>query len=154
GPLPGRQFGIIQASIYMSLSAGTKLGPYEILAAVGAGGMGEVYRAKDSRLPRTVALKILTPDLVGNADRLRRFQQEARAASALNHSNIVTIYEVGCSDSVHYISMELVEGKSLREALAAGAFSIRRLIQVAAQFADGLSKAHAAGIVHRDLKPE
>jgi eukaryotic-like serine/threonine-protein kinase len=138
----------------MSLSAGTRLGPYEILAAIGAGGMGEVYRAKDSRLGRTVAIKILPAELAGNADRLVRFQREAQSASALNHPNIVTIYEIGCADSVQFISMELVEGKSLRETLAAGALTLRKLIQVASQFADGLSKAHEAGIVHRDLKPE
>src|SRR5207249_5616000 len=93
-------------------------------------------------------------ELAGNADRLFRFQQEARSASALNYPNIVTIYEIGSSDSVHFISMELVEGKSLRETFAAGPIATRKLIQIASQLADGLSKAHAAGIVHRDLKPE
>src|SRR5437870_6856226 len=105
----------------MSLPASSKLGPYEILAPIGAGGMGEVYRAKDSRLHRHVAIKVLPADLAGNPDRLLRFQREARSASALNHPNIITIYEIGTVDSMHYISMELVEGKSLRELLGAGA---------------------------------
>src|SRR5690348_12765675 len=104
----------------MSLPENSKLGPYEILTPIGAGGMGEVYRAKDPRLHRTVAIKVLPADLAGNPDRLLRFQQEARSASALNHPNIVTIYEIGSTDSVHFISMEFVEGKSLRETLESG----------------------------------
>jgi serine/threonine protein kinase len=138
----------------MSLSANSKLGPYQILGPIGAGGMGEVYRAKDSRLKRTVAIKVLQANLAENADRLRRFQQEAESAFALNHPNIVTIYEIGSAESMQFISMEFVEGKSLRELLAGGALSTRKLIQVVSQLAEGLSKAHEAGIVHRDLKPE
>src|ERR1043165_6539815 len=123
----------------MSLAASSKIGPYEILAPIGAGGMGEVYHAKDSRLHRSVAIKVLPAELAGNAERLMRFQKEARSASALNHPNIITIYEIGTFDSIHFISMELVEGKSLREVLASGSLSIRKLIQIASQFADGLS---------------
>jgi eukaryotic-like serine/threonine-protein kinase len=138
----------------MALSAGQKLGPYEILAPLGAGGMGEVYRARDSRLRREVAVKVLSAELSGDADRRNRFEQEARAASALNHHNIVTIHDIGSSDSTIYIAMELVEGKTLREVLQGGALQTRRLLDLAYQIADGLAKAHSAGIVHRDLKPE
>jgi Tol biopolymer transport system component len=116
--------------------------------------MGEVYRARDARLERSVALKVLPESLSVEKERLSRFEKEARSASALNHPNIVTIYEVGTSDGTSYIAMELVEGKTLRELLHAGALSLRRLLPVAAQMADGLAKAHEAGIVHRDLKPE
>ncbi|HEY3124283.1 MAG TPA: protein kinase [Thermoanaerobaculia bacterium] len=138
----------------MSLSAGARLGPYEILAPLGAGGMGEVYRARDSRLSRDVALKVLPAELSSDPERLSRFEQEARSASALNHPHIVVVYDVGRSDSTAYIAMELVEGKSLRELLSGDRLPLKRTLQVAAQVADGLAKAHAAGIVHRDLKPE
>jgi predicted ATPase len=137
----------------MSLLAGSKLGPYEILAPLGSGGMGEVYRARDTRLDRVVAVKILPPALSADADRLRRFEQEARSASALNHPNIVTIYERGQDGTTYYIAMELVEGKTLRELIASG-LPMERAIELAAQIADGLAKAHEAGIAHRDLKPE
>jgi predicted ATPase/serine/threonine protein kinase len=138
----------------MALSAGTRLGPYEILAHLGSGGMGEVYRAKDTRLAREVAIKILSSSLASNKERLDRFEQEARSASILNHPNIVTIYELGEANSTHYIAMELVKGNTLRELLAGGVIPIRKIIQLAAQVAEGLAKAHKAGIVHRDLKPE
>ena len=138
----------------MSLTSGTKIGSYEILDAIGAGGMGEVYRAKDARLNRIVALKILPADFAADANRIGRFEQEARSASALNHPNIITIHDIGSVDSTSYIAMEFVEGKSLRELLNGPALPIRRIVQIAAQLADGLDKAHAAGIVHRDLKPE
>jgi len=138
----------------MTLAAGTRLGPYEILAPLGAGGMGEVYRARDTRLSRSVALKVLPENLSVEPERLQRFEKEARSASALNHPNIVTIYGVGTAEGVSYIAMELVEGKTLRELLHAGALPLRRLLPLAAQMADGLAKAHEAGIVHRDLKPE
>src|SRR5512141_3070325 len=138
----------------MALVAGQKLGPYEILAPLGAGGMGEVYRARDSRLRRDVAIKVLPPELATDPDRNQRFEQEARAASGLNHHNIVTIHDIGSSDSTVFIAMELVEGKTLREILLAGALPTRRLLDIACQIADGLAKAHSAGIVHRDLKPE
>ncbi|HEX4425739.1 MAG TPA: protein kinase, partial [Terriglobales bacterium] len=138
----------------MTLAPGTKLGLYEIVAPLGAGGMGEVYRATDTRLNRSVAIKLLPSQFSANSDRLQRFEQEARAASALNHPNIVTIYELGRDGSSHYIAMELVEGKTLRELISSCSLSMRRAIEIAAQVADGLTKAHEAGITHRDLKPE
>jgi hypothetical protein len=116
--------------------------------------MGEVYRARDPRLGREVAIKVLPTELASDPGRLKRFEKEARSASALNHPNIVTIYEIGSADSLSYIAMELVEGKTLRELLFAGALPVKRILQVAAQVADGLARAHEAGIVHRDLKPE
>ncbi len=138
----------------MTLSAGTRLGPYEMLSPLGAGGMGEVYRARDTRLQREVAVKVLPAELSSDVTRLKRFETEARLASALNHPNIVTIYEVGQSESTSFIVMELVDGKTLRELLYVGALPLRKLLSIAAQVADGLAKAHASGIVHRDLKPE
>src|SRR5271169_4421594 len=138
----------------MPLLPGAHLGPYEIERLLGVGGMGEVYRARDARLGRSVAIKILPAAYSADSDRLRRFEQEARSASALNHPNIVTIYELGKDGSTHYIAMELVEGKTLRQLLASGLLPMRRAIEIAAQIADGLSKAHEAGIAHRDLKPE
>ena len=138
----------------MTVSAGRRLGPYEVLSPLGAGGMGEVYRARDTRLGREVAVKVLPAALASDTERLKRFEREARSASALNHPNIVTIYDVGTADSVSYIAMELVTGQPLRSVLLQGALPARRLIQIAVQIAEGLAKAHAAGIVHRDLKPE
>jgi serine/threonine protein kinase len=138
----------------MALSPGTKLGPYDIQSPLGSGGMGEVYRARDTRLGRSVAIKILSPTLSADSERLYRFEQEARSASALSHPNIVTIYDLGECDSTHYIAMELVEGTTLRELLAAGALPLPKAIEIAAQAAEGLAKAHEAGIAHRDLKPE
>ena len=138
----------------MPLQTGTRLGLYEILTPLGAGGMGEVYRARDTRLGREVAIKVLPAAVATDPERLKRFEREARSASSLNHPNIVTIYEIGSSDSVSYIAMELVAGESLRAKLAEGALPIRRLLQIGAQVAEGLAQAHAAGIVHRDLKPD
>ena len=138
----------------MTLPAGSKLGPYEIVSPLGAGGMGEVYRARDTRLGREVALKVLPESLAEDRDRLSRFEREARAASALNHPNIVTIHDVGREGETAYLAMELVDGRTLREISASGPMPLRRILAVAAQIADGLAKAHAAGIVHRDLKPE
>jgi hypothetical protein len=138
----------------VTLSAGSKLGPYEILSSLGAGGMGEVYRARDPRLGREVALKVLPESLATDADRLRRFEQEARAASSLNHPNIVTIHEIGSANGTTYLAMELVDGASLRELLASGPMAPKRMLDVGVQIAEGLAKAHGAGIVHRDLKPE
>ncbi len=136
----------------MTLPAGTRLGPYEILAPLGAGGMGEVYRARDTRLAREVAIKVLPESLASDQERLRRFEKEARSASALNHQNIVTIHDIGSEGGVSYIAMELVEGATLRA--MATPLPIKKLLQIAPQLADGLARAHEAGIVHRDLKPE
>jgi serine/threonine protein kinase/Tol biopolymer transport system component len=130
------------------------LAHYQLTATIGSGGMGEVYRALDTRLRREVAIKILPAELSADAMRLSRFENEARAASALNHPNIVTIHEIGRADGLSYIVMELVDGKTLRELLVSGAPPMRKVLQIAAQAATGLAKAHAAGIVHRDLKPE
>ena len=138
----------------MPLQIGTRLGPYEIMAPLGAGGMGEVYRARDSRLGREAAIKVLPTALASDPERLRRLEREARSASSLNHPNIVTIYEIGLADSVSYIAMELVKGQSLRALLSAGALPTRRLLELGTQIAEGLARAHAASIVHRDLKPE
>ena len=138
----------------MSLVPGTRLGSYEIVSSLGQGGMGAVYRARDLKLGREVAIKVLAPELASDSERLRRFEQEARAASALSHPNIVHIYDVGESDGTRYIAMELAEGSTLRRVLAEGPLSAERLLDVARQLADGLAKAHATGIVHRDLKPE
>ncbi len=141
-------------SSYMPLATGSRFGPYEITARLGAGGMGEVYKARDTRLDRRVAIKILPAALSTDRDRLFRFEQEARSASALNHPNIVTIYELGQHASTHFIAMELVEGSTLRELLGPGLLPMRKAIEIAAQVAEGLAKAHEAGITHRDLKPE
>jgi serine/threonine protein kinase len=131
-----------------------RFGHYEILEKLGAGGMGEVYRARDLTLGRAVAIKVLRRSTSRDPDRLARFEQEARSASALNHPNIVTIYEIGTVDAIRYIAMELVEGRTLRKILLDGPLVTRRALQFAAQAAGGLAQAHEAGIVHRDLKPE
>jgi predicted ATPase len=136
------------------IAAGSRLGPYEIQSPLGAGGMGEVWRARDPRLGRDVAIKVLPASFSEDPDRLRRFEQEARSASALNHPAIVTIYEIGEFGSTRYIAMELVEGKTLKELVASGPLPLRKVLSIASQVAEGLAKAHAAGIVHRDLKPE
>ncbi|HET7294671.1 MAG TPA: protein kinase [Vicinamibacteria bacterium] len=138
----------------MAVATGTRLGPYEVVSPLGAGGMGEVYRARDPRLGRDVALKVLPQEFAGDAARRARFEQEARAASALNHPNIVTVHDIGSQGDVLYVAMELVEGRTLREMLAEGPMPPRHLLDVATQIADGLAKAHQAGIVHRDLKPD
>jgi Tol biopolymer transport system component len=138
----------------MALSSGTKLGPYEIQSLVGAGGMGEVYRAHDSRLDRTVAIKVLPASLSADSDRMQRFAQEARAAAALNHPNILSIFDIGDRQGSPYVVSELLEGETLRERLRSGALSARKAIDYALQVARGLAAAHEKGIVHRDLKPE
>jgi TolB-like protein len=136
------------------LTQGARLGPYEITGFLGAGGMGEVYRAHDTNLNRVVALKLLPVAVAADPDRLRRFEQEARTASALTHPSIVTIYDAGQIGSQPFISMELVAGETLRESLAMGALPLRRVLNIAGQVAGGLAAAHEAGLVHRDLKPE
>src|ERR1700674_5320063 len=138
----------------MTTAAGSRLGPYEVLSALGAGGMGEVFRARDTRLSRDVAIKVLPERLSSDPERLKRFEKEARSASALNHPSIVTIYDVGQTDGVSWIAMELIDGKTLRELLVGGALPVKRSLQLATAVAEGLAKAHEAGIVHRDLKPE
>jgi eukaryotic-like serine/threonine-protein kinase len=115
--------------------------------------MGEVYRARDSRLGRDVAVKILPEHLTADGDRLARFEKEARAASALNHPNVVTVYDIGFDDGVPWLAMEFIDGVTLREVIERGPVSLRKVLEIGAQIGDGLAKAHAAGIVHRDLKP-
>ncbi|HKF45144.1 MAG TPA: protein kinase [Thermoanaerobaculia bacterium] len=139
----------------MALTPGSRLGPYEILAPLGAGGMGEVYRARDTKLHRDVVIKTLRRELASDPDRVRRFEYEAQSASALNHPNIITIHDIGRQDGNLYIAMEFVDGVTLREILANGEhLPNRRTLDLSTQIADGLARAHAAGIVHRDLKPE
>ena len=138
----------------MTITPGTKLGAYEILAPLGAGGMGEVFRARDTRLDREVAIKVLPADFARDADRLKRFEQEARATSALNHPNILTVYDIGTHEGAPFIVMELLEGEELRAQLDHGALPVRKAIEYAQQIAAGLAAAHDKGIVHRDLKPE
>jgi len=140
--------------VLVSIPAGTRLGPYEVLSPIGAGGMGEVYRARDDRLGRDVAIKVLPADLAANEERLKRFEKEARAASALSHPNIVTVFDIGTTDGISWIAMERVDGDTLRKLLATGPLPLKKLLGIATQIAEGLAKAHATGIVHRDLKPE
>ena len=138
----------------MGVEAGTKLGPYEVISALGAGGMGEVYRARDTRLERDVAIKVLPKGVAGDSDRLRRFEQEARAVAALDHPNILAVHDIGTHDGAPYLVTELLEGESLRQRLHAGAMPQRKAVECAEQIAHGLAAAHDKGIVHRDLKPE
>src|SRR6516164_85316 len=136
------------------LAPGSKLGPYDVQAAIGAGGMGEVYRARDARLNRDVAIKVLPASFSADPDRLQRFAQESRAAAALNHPNILSIYDIGDERGTPYVVSELLEGETLRDSLRAGAISTRKAVDYARQVASGLAAAHEKGIVHRDLKPE
>jgi eukaryotic-like serine/threonine-protein kinase len=138
----------------MALTNGTRLGPYELIAPLGAGGMGEVYRAKDSRLSREVALKVLPETFASDADRLERFQREAKILSALNHPNLLVVYDVGVQDSIHFLVSELLQGRTLRECIHEGALARRKVAEYALQLATGLAAAHQKGIIHRDLKPE
>jgi Tol biopolymer transport system component len=138
----------------MRLTPGAKLGPYEIVSLLGAGGMGEVYRARDSRLKREVAIKVLPHSLSLDADRLRRFEQEALATAALNHPNILAVFDIGASDGSPYVVSELLEGETLRERLRSASIPVRKALDYAAQIAHGLAAAHEKGIIHRDLKPE
>ena len=138
----------------MPLTAGTRLGPYEIVSLVGAGGMGEVYRARDPRLGRDVAIKVLPSSYSADPERLQRFEQEARAAAALNHPNILAVHDIGTSGDAPYIVTELLDGGTLRDTLSAGALPQRKAVEYAMQIAQGLAAAHEKGIVHRDLKPE
>src|SRR5215813_6219978 len=136
----------------MPLSSGSRLGPYEILAPIGAGGMGEVYRARDTRLGREVAIKILPAAFSSDPDRLARFEQEAHAAAALTHPNILAVYDIGIHDRSPYIVSELLAGETLRVQTAG--VPVRKAVEFGVQIAGGLAAAHEKGIVHRDLKPE
>jgi eukaryotic-like serine/threonine-protein kinase len=138
----------------MGLTSGTKIGPYEILSALGAGGMGEVYRAHDTRLDRDVALKILPESFASDGDRVRRFEQEARSVAALNHPNILGVYDIGETEGTLYMVCELLEGETLREEMRGGAIHQRRATEYASQIAEGVAAAHDKGVIHRDLKPE
>jgi serine/threonine protein kinase len=135
------------------MGSGARLGPYEILAPIGAGGMGEVYKARDTRLGRDVAVKVLPPEFATDPERLRRFEQEAKALAALNHSNILFVLDVGEQEGTPYVVTELLEGESLRERLRGGPLTHTKAVEFGIQIAQGLAAAHEKGIVHRDLKP-
>ncbi|HSE24333.1 MAG TPA: serine/threonine-protein kinase [Pyrinomonadaceae bacterium] len=136
------------------IQPGSKLGRYEIRSHIGAGGMGDVYLARDTELDRSVALKVLPPSVAADQQRMRRFVQEAKAASSLNHQNIITIYEIGETDSTRFIATEFVDGITLRQQLRRGRLSVSEILNIAIQIASGLAAAHEAGIIHRDIKPE
>src|SRR5947208_2418735 len=138
----------------MTLPIGSRLGPYEILAPLGSGGMGEVYRARDSRLGREVAVKVLPPELASDPERSQRFEREARAAGILSHPNIMVIYDVGTQEGIPYVVSELLDGSTLRDVMGGQPVAVSRALAYALQASKGLAAAHAKGIVHRDLKPE
>src|ERR1700752_3933205 len=137
----------------MPLFPGTHLGPYEIVGPLGAGGMGEVFRARDTRLERTVAIKILSQQLSSDPVRKQRFEREAKTISSLNHPNICTLHDIGSQDGVDYLVMECVEGETLAKRLEKGPLPLEQVLKYGAQVADALDKAHRRGVVHRDLKP-
>src|SRR5438552_8249251 len=137
-----------------SISPNTTIAQYTIVSKIGEGGMGEVYRAQDTKLDRKVALKILPADLASNRDRMDRFVREAKSAAALSHPNIAQIFEIGEHDGTHFIAMEFVEGVTLREKIHRERTELRKLLRYLQHVAEGLAKAHSAGIVHRDLKPD
>src|SRR4030095_3791445 len=137
----------------MALTAGTKLGPYEIMSAIGAGGMGEVYKARDTRLNRFVAVKILPEDFANNVDLRARFEREAQTLAQLSHPHICPVFDVGRQDAIAYLVMEYLEGQTLAQRLEHGALPIRDAFKIGIETADALDKAHEKGIVHRDLKP-
>jgi eukaryotic-like serine/threonine-protein kinase len=137
----------------MGLISGTKLGPYEIQSPLGAGGMGEVYRARDTRLDRTVAVKILPAHLSSNPEAKQRFEREARAVSSLNHPHICTLYDVGHQDGTDYLVMEFLEGETLAERLRRGPLPLQQVLKYGIEIGQGLERAHRTGVVHRDLKP-
>ena len=138
----------------MAAETGTKFGRYEIRSKIGAGGMGEVYLAQDTKLDRKVALKILPAEVAAHPDRMKRFVQEAKAASALNHPNIITIHEIDETDSGHFIATEFIDGETLRQHIPSTPMKLRDVLDIAGQIASALSAAHTAGIIHRDIKPE
>ena len=133
---------------------GTTLNQYRITASIGAGGMGEVFRARDTRLNRDVAVKVLPKDFVADADRLRRFEQEAKTLAALNHPNVLTVFDAGVHEGAPYLVSELLEGKTLREEMNDAALPVRKATEYGLQIAHGLAAAHGKGVIHRDLKPE
>ena len=137
----------------MTVAAGTRLGPYDVVALIGAGAMGEVYRARDTRLNRDVALKVLPASAAVDDHRLRRFEQEARATAALNHPNILAVFDVGAESGHNYVVSELLDGETLRARLKVGPVPLRKALEIGVQIARGLAAAHDKGIVHRDLKP-
>ena len=137
----------------MTLSAGTKLGPYEIVSSIGAGGMGEVYKARDTRLDRIVAVKVLPQHLSDSAEVRQRFEREAKTISQLSHPHICALYDVGSQDGVEYLVMEYLEGETLSERLVKGPLPLEQALRAAVEIADALDRAHRQGIVHRDLKP-
>src|ERR1700745_754305 len=137
----------------MTLTSGTKLGPYEIVAQLGAGGMGEVYPARDPRLERTVAIKILPSHLSSNPEAKQRFEREARAISSLNHPHICTLHDVGHQDGTDYLVMEFLEGETLADRLRKGPLPLQQVLKYGIEIGAGLEKAHRTGVVHRDLKP-
>ena len=137
----------------MELTTGSRLGPYEIVSRIGAGGMGEVFRARDTRLDRSVAIKILPSDFAPSAEMRARFEREARAISRLNHPHICTIHDVGHENGIDYLVMELIEGQPLSDVLSKGPLPVDQVLRYGTDIADALSRAHKAGVVHRDLKP-
>src|SRR5262245_15031204 len=138
----------------MRLHAGMKLAHYQILAPLGVGGMGEVYRARDARLDRDVAIKVLPEHLANSAEALARFEREAKAVAALSHANLVAIFDVGTEQGISFAVMEFLAGETLRECLNRGALPLARILEIGAAVADGLAAAHAHGVIPRDLKPE
>ena len=138
----------------MPIERGSSIGPYRVLFRLGSGGMGEVWKGEDTRSGREVAIKVLSPEAVADSDRMRRFAMEANATSALDHPNILAVYEVGQSDAGPYIVTEFVDGETVRSILMSGPLPLARAVDIAAQAAEGVANAHAAGVVHRDLKPE
>src|SRR5712691_8966996 len=137
----------------MALTSGTRLGPYEILSSIGAGGMGEVYRARDTRLDRIVAIKVLPAHLADRAELRERFEREARTIASMNHPHICTLHDIGHQDEIDYLVMEYLEGETLAQRLLKGSLPIQQVLQYAIEIADALDKAHRKGITHRDLKP-
>lgn len=137
----------------MTIAAGTKLGPYEILSAIGAGGMGEVYRARDTRLDRIVAVKVLPVHLADRPELRERFEREARTIASLNHPHICTLHDIGQQDGTDYLVMECLEGETLAQRLTKGPLPLEQVLQYAIEIADALDKAHRKGVTHRDLKP-
>src|SRR5579862_8095201 len=137
----------------MALTSGTKLGPYEIQSPIGAGGMGEVYKARDTRLDRTVAIKVLNSSLTASPDLKARFEREARTISQLNHPHICTLFDIGHQNGTDYLVMEYLQGESLADRLKRGPIPAGELAKIGSEIADALDRAHRAGIVHRDLKP-